>query len=104
MEPTRVEELDDTGEWQPLHGITNVVIFEKLDALRETADRIREMHDAVITFMHAYAKAARPLLEEAGRASQTMHDAGLAARDGKPVRRPDRPAWQSPYGPPARRS
>ncbi|MFB7029653.1 MULTISPECIES: hypothetical protein [unclassified Streptomyces] len=32
-----------------------------------------------------------------------LRAAGLLDKDGHPTRRPDRPAWQSPYGPPPRR-
>jgi hypothetical protein len=32
-----------------------------------------------------------------------LQGAGLIDADGKPVRRTDRPAWQSPYGPPTTR-
>ncbi|MFD3574743.1 hypothetical protein [Streptomyces sp. NPDC058644] len=102
MEPTRVEILVD-GEWQPLEGITNVVIYDEPEITRAVADRMREAQTAMTAFMRAYAEAARPLIEEAGRAFQTMRDAGLIDDDGKPARRPDRPAWQSPYGPPRRR-
>ncbi|MFC8124678.1 hypothetical protein [Streptomyces sp. NPDC057302] len=103
MKPTRVELLGDAGEWQPLHGITNVVVYNEPEMARAAAERIREVQDAMTAFMRAYAEAVRPLLKEVGRAFQTMRDAGLVDDDGKPTRRPDRPAWQSPYGPPKRR-
>lgn len=67
------------------------------------ADRIREVQDAMTDLMRAYAEAIRPVMEELGRAFQTMRDAGLVEDDGKPTQRTDRPAWQSPYGPPKRR-
>lgn len=102
MEPTRVELLDDTGEWQPLHGITNIVIYDEQTALA-VADRIREVQEAMTAFMRAYAEAVRPVMEQLGRAIQTMREAGLVEDDGTPTKRPDRPAWQSPYGPPTRR-
>ncbi|MEV2249376.1 hypothetical protein AB0I94_02265 [Streptomyces sp. NPDC050147] len=103
MKPTRVELLDDNGEWQPLHGITNIVIYDEPEHARALADRIREVQNAMTDLMHAYAEAIRPVMEELGRAFQTMREAGLVEDDGKPARRPDRPAWQSPYGPPTRR-
>ncbi|MFI1677025.1 hypothetical protein [Streptomyces sp. NPDC020607] len=101
MEPTRVEQLVD-DEWKPVHGITNVVIYDEQQITRIT-ERIREVQDAMTALMHAYAEAARPLLEQVGRAFQTLHQARLVESDGKPTMRRDRPAWQSPYGPPARR-
>ncbi len=102
MEPTRVEILDETGEWQPL-GVTNVVVFELPEHVQAAAERVREAQAAVTAFMHAYAEALRPVMEDLGRAFQTLCEAGLVDDDGKPVRHPDRPAWQSPYGPPKRR-
>ncbi|MGD6750966.1 hypothetical protein [Streptomyces sp. BH105] len=103
MKPTRVEHLDDNGEWQPLEGITNVVIYEETEAVRAAADRLREVTQAMHAFMQAYADALRPAVEQMARAFQTMKDANLIDEQGKPVKRSDRPAWQSPYGPPRRR-
>lgn len=33
----------------------------------------------------------------------TLRETGVLDDEGRLVRRPDRPAWQSPYGPPPRR-
>jgi hypothetical protein len=103
VKPTRVELLGDNNEWQPLHGITNVVLYDEPETVRALTDRIRELQDAMTAFMRAYAETVRPVMEQVGRAFQTMREAGLVEDDGKPAKRPDRPAWQSPYGPPRRR-
>lgn len=96
MEPTRVEIMDKHGEWQPLNGITNVVVYETPDCVREAQETLR-------TALRAYAEALRPVLEQIARSFQALREAGAIDEDGKPARRPDRPAWQSPYGPPQRR-
>ncbi|MFF8656785.1 hypothetical protein [Streptomyces huasconensis] len=101
MKPTRVEVLLD-DERQPVHGITNIVIYDEQSA-RALAERIQEFQEAMVALLRAYAEAARPLLEEVGRTFQTMRQAGLVEDDGKPGKGPDRPAWQSPYGPVRRR-
>lgn len=64
---------------------------------------VAELHTALAR----YVEALRPQLEAIGRAfadlGQQLHAAGLIDADGNPTARPDRPAWQSPYGPPQRR-
>ncbi|MEU4172131.1 hypothetical protein AB0F46_35270 [Streptomyces sp. NPDC026665] len=99
MEPTRIEDLDEE-ERQPFHGITNVVPIEATAQLRETVARFAA---GCQTAVRAYAEAMRPFVEELARAVQALRDAGPIPEDGEPARRSDRPAWQSPYGPPARR-
>lgn len=94
MNPTRVEDLDDEQR-RPFHGITNVVIIDS----PELRDRVREMHEDLMKFMTAYARAVSPLLAELGRAFEALRDAGLIDEDGQATRPRDRPAWQSTYGP-----
>ncbi|CAL9502616.1 hypothetical protein [Streptomyces sp. enrichment culture] len=64
---------------------------------------VAELHAAFDRF----ARALWPQLEAAARAfaeiGRQLQDAGLIDADGKPTTRPDRPAWQTPYGPPQRR-
>jgi hypothetical protein len=75
--------------------------FEELQRTR--AARARELHQVLL----AAARTVQPAMEAAARAvrevTRMLQSAGLADKDGKPVRPQDRPAWQSPYGPPARR-
>ncbi|WP_060905373.1 hypothetical protein [Streptomyces scabiei] len=101
---TRLEIMSEDGEWQEVPGVASIEITADPAA---TAARLREAQESIVRFFHAYAEAVRPRIEELGRAlaaaSQAVRDAGLVDADGKPARRPDRPAWQSPYGPPRRR-
>lgn len=64
---------------------------------------VAELHTALARFV----EALRPQIEAAARAfadlGQQLRAAGLIDADGNPTARPDRPAWQSPYGPPQRR-
>lgn len=101
MEPTRVELLVDGG-WQPLRGITNVVLYDWPGLARARRTRSRSP-PTMTSLTRSYAEAAHPLLEQIGHAFQTMREAQLADDNGKRARRPDRPVWQSPCGPPPRR-
>jgi hypothetical protein len=64
----------------------------------------RAFSEAVV---RAYAQAVRPALEALTKAFAEVHralqEAAALDEDCRPVRRVDRPAWQSPYGPPPRR-
>ncbi|WP_405925452.1 hypothetical protein [Streptomyces sp. NBC_00035] len=100
MDPVRIEDLPDE-ERQPFHGITNIVVMDP-EFGRAAAARIGELHTAMLTFVRAYARAIHPAIEEMGRIFQALRDAGPIDESGKPTRSPDRPAWQSPYGPPRR--
>lgn len=64
---------------------------------------VAEVHAAIDRF----ARALWPQIEAAAKAfaelGRQLQDAGLIDADGNPTARPDRPAWQSPYGPPQRR-
>ncbi len=54
----------------------------------------------------AFARALQPVVQAAAavmrQLDEALRAAGHASSTGKPGRR-DRPAWQSPYGPPSRR-
>ncbi|MFD5266730.1 hypothetical protein [Streptomyces sp. NPDC058335] len=83
-EPLRVPELTDEQREQLLNNVA-------------------ELHAAITKF----AQALIPQLQAAAQAfvdfGRQLQDAGLIDADGKPIARPDRPAWASPYGPPPRR-
>ncbi|MFP3986920.1 hypothetical protein U9R90_05335 [Streptomyces sp. E11-3] len=91
VEPTRIEDLDDEQR-QPFNGITNVVIFEETELAHALAAWARQVQAAITALMHAYAQAIRPAMKELDRTLQTLRDAGLVHEDGKPTKRPDRPA------------
>ncbi|MFI8191412.1 hypothetical protein ACIF8T_21755 [Streptomyces sp. NPDC085946] len=73
---------------------------------RVEAERVRRAQAVLEAFARAYMQAVKPAVEAAGRAiaeaAQAIQQAGLVNADGRPARRRDRPAWQSPYGPPRR--
>ncbi len=106
MEPTRVEILDDNGEWRPLHGITNIVIYDDPEIARAVTEQIRKVQDAMTAFMQAYVEALTPAVQRAvatlAEAVRATRAAGLIDEQGNPVKR-DRPAWKSPYEPVQRR-
>ena len=57
---------------------------------------IRKMAQLVVPAVTAAATELNQALDQ-------LRDAGLLDEDFKPITTPDRPAWQSPYGPPTRR-
>ncbi|MGW4300392.1 hypothetical protein ACWEHT_11505 [Streptomyces sp. NPDC004646] len=111
----RLAILGEDGEWQEVHGIASVEFDEEppddaepwaafAEQQRLTAAYVREQHAALI---RAYMTAVRPAAEEASRllaaAARSLRAVRVIDQDGNPIRRPDRPAWQSPYGPAHRR-
>ncbi|PBC80142.1 hypothetical protein BX265_4978 [Streptomyces sp. TLI_235] len=80
----------------PVTGLTD----EQRDALLEAAARVGAEFAKVVQALMPAVQAAAEQLAQLGQALQS---AGLLATDCKPVHRRDRPAWQSPYGPPSRR-
>ncbi|WP_318201079.1 hypothetical protein [Streptomyces sp. SCL15-4] len=65
------------------------------------AERVRRAREALAAIGRAM-EAMRPAAQEAGRAMETLTQA-VQRPSTPPGRRTDRPAWQSPYGPPRRR-
>ena len=57
---------------------------------------IRKMAQLVVPAVTAAATELQAALDQ-------LREAGLLDEDFKPITTPDRPAWQSPYGPPTRR-
>ncbi|EDY43946.1 hypothetical protein [Streptomyces sp. SPB074] len=98
MTITRVEDLPPDERERP-HGI-NLLPDEPP---RELSVRLTEVSTAIQDVTRAYASALRPALEEIARTIRALRDAGLIDQDGKPTQPRNRPAWQSPYGPPPRR-
>jgi hypothetical protein len=60
---------------------------------------LAELHTAIRRFAAAYVAAAAPVLRAVAELAERVHAAEQDMR--QPAR--DRPAWQSPYGPPTRR-
>ena len=85
----RLEFLGDDGEWHELEGVTNVQFRPSGPDVTDEEWRRHDALDSLVYMFTAHEDAARPRVID---------------QDGNPVRtRADRPAWQSPYGPPPRR-
>jgi hypothetical protein len=88
----RLEILGDDGEWHYVPGIASVELHQEQPATSPD-DAFWRRHDALDSLVFlttAFEETRRPRVID---------------QDGDPVRpRTDRPVWQSPYGPPRRRS
>ncbi|GHI91708.1 hypothetical protein [Streptomyces olivaceus] len=77
---------------------------ELTDEQREQLlQRVAETGAMLLRIAEAIAPSVQAAARELARAVQTLQKAGYLTEDGKPVKRPDRPDWASPYGPPLRR-
>ncbi|NUS89382.1 MAG: hypothetical protein HOY75_43455 [Streptomyces sp.] len=117
--------MDEAGEWQQI-GVTSIEIqverpatdpeFERnWEQVREyfarlQAERIRQAEIVVQAFTHAVNTVIKPAIQQASRDLAQAREAfrhlpeAIGCNDcSKPPRPRDRPAWQSPYGPPQRR-
>ncbi|MDX3069170.1 hypothetical protein PV518_44750, partial [Streptomyces sp. ND04-05B] len=56
-------------------------------------------HAAIFQFAQACIPIVLAAAEQFTQHTEALKQAGLLDEDGKPVQRPDRPAWASPYGP-----
>lgn len=101
-------------DWEELPGVTSAEIHTEdpppvpeRTPLQQFAAQYRPLRQAYVQFVHAYAEAARAVVEAAARGieayGRALRQAGLIDQRGRVVARPDRPSWQSPYGPPTRR-
>ncbi|WP_045563008.1 hypothetical protein [Streptomyces sp. FxanaA7] len=110
--------MDEAGEWQNVPGVTSFAIQieyddtefqQSLQRLRENiariqAERARQAQEMARMFARAYVQAVKPAMEAAAAAFAEVQKAVQHANPPLPPgRRHDRPAWQSPYGPPRRR-
>ena len=76
--------------------ITDEQREEMLQRIVTVTAEIRKMAELV-------APAVIKALAELKTAMDGLREARLLDEDYKPIQRSDRPAWQSPYGPPSRR-
>ncbi|WP_053913672.1 hypothetical protein [Streptomyces sp. TP-A0875] len=70
------------------------------------ADATAQLHTALRQFAAAYVAAAAPALRAISELAARVRAAEQARADEYALAPPpadDRPAWQSPYGPPTRR-
>jgi hypothetical protein len=87
----RLEILGDDGEWHYVPGVTSAEFHPEPAAEQPDDQFFRRQHafDALVFSTTTTYEPRRPRVID---------------QDGNPVQpRPDRPAWQSPYGPPSRR-
>jgi hypothetical protein len=76
---------------------------QREDLLRDLAALTAQCQTTVTAMFEALAPVARALAAQFAELQRALQGAGLLDEHGRPVRRTDRPAWQSPYGPPRRR-
>ena len=74
------------------------------DEQRETiARQAAELHAAIAQLAESFIPVARAIVDAFNQLGRQLREAGLIDDDGKLIKAADRPAWQSPYGPPSRR-
>lgn len=113
----------DDADWEPVGHITSVDFHIDPPAIdpefarawqafheqlaRAQAERARRAQAVMEAFVRAYTEAVKPAAEAASRAfaelARAVQQAGARDDHAKPAPRRDRPAWQTPYGPPRRR-
>jgi hypothetical protein len=117
-----VQMRDETGEWQELGGVTSIDIqlappvvdpefapaWQDMQEYiaRIQAERIQLVTSAFEAMRRAFqqlAPAVQQAVSQTREALQNLPEAAGCDDCGKPARPRDRPAWQSPYGPPQRR-
>lgn len=99
------ESIEKISGWEPgpdcpHHSVRLRITDEQRD---EMLRRIVTVTAEIRKIAEAVAPAVVAAAQELARAFAALRDAGLLDDDGKPIARPDRPAWQSPYGPAHRR-
>jgi hypothetical protein len=110
---------DEAGEWQELPGVAAVDIqFPTPSVLEEFAqqwadfidrmtrqrvEQARRAQEAFEAFTRALTEPMKRSVEEATRAFETLQQTAQQEPPPASVRRRERPAWQSPYGPAQRR-
>lgn len=80
--------------------ITPQITDEERDAMLR---RIVTVTAEIRKIAEAVAPAVVAAVAELQKAFDALKEAGLLDDDGTPIRRVDRTAWQSPYGPAHRR-
>lgn len=76
--------------------ITDEQREQMLERIVTVVAEIRKMAELVVP-------AVTAAIAELSKALEGLREAGFLDDDYKPITRADRPAWQSPYGPPSRR-
>ncbi|AMW11633.1 hypothetical protein A4E84_20325 [Streptomyces qaidamensis] len=84
----------EQGQDTPHAALVRAEAREVMRPVHEAFERLREQ---LRPTFEAYGRMLRAFTENLSRSALSEH------QERRPVRRPDRPAWQSPYGPPRRR-
>ncbi|MEU4170994.1 hypothetical protein AB0F46_29455 [Streptomyces sp. NPDC026665] len=101
----RMEILGDDGEWQEVPGVVSVEIRAEVPDWASEPACLLQSAD-VMPLVVAFARKAKAEYERVfDQVAQQMKQAAAAGRayEAALKGRPDRPAWQSPYGPARRR-
>lgn len=70
------------------------------EEFRRVAEQLRDMWQAALRVLRPLMQRVVEVFRDLRR---MLRESGLVDREGKLKVRRDRPAWQSPYGPPQRR-
>lgn len=90
----RMEALGDDGQWHEVPGVTSIELHE---GEPEEADVLADLVVEVRVETTGWDEAVE-------RARRVLELPRVIDQHGNPVQpHPNRPAWQSPYGPPSRR-
>ncbi|WP_086787366.1 hypothetical protein [Streptomyces caniscabiei] len=81
-----------------------ITLPQLTDEQRDTiARQAAELHAAIAQLAESFIPVARAIVEAFNQLGRQLHAAGLIDDEGKLTKPADRPAWQSPYGPPQNR-
>ncbi|MGQ4358541.1 hypothetical protein [Streptomyces sp. SAS_272] len=104
---TRLEVLGEDGEWQEVPGVVSVELHAELeDAAERQVLSLAEVQEQYARFVAAFARQVGARYARcAAQIVDQLHAATAAGQAYAAALRPtpDRPAWQSPYGPARRR-
>jgi hypothetical protein len=70
---------------------------------KQLLNSVANVTAALRAFAEALVPAVQAMGQEFTQLVNALQAAGYLDEDGKPIEHPDRPAWQSPYGPAPRR-
>ncbi|MFF0295567.1 hypothetical protein ACFYS8_13350 [Kitasatospora sp. NPDC004615] len=76
---------------------------QREELARAIAELTATMQASAAAFVQVVVPAVQAAAQQFAILQQQLQAAGFLDASGKPARLTDRPAWQTPYGPPARR-
>ncbi|QFR00736.1 hypothetical protein F9278_36285 [Streptomyces phaeolivaceus] len=94
----------DTPEGAPCaHDTIPTVPMPGWEHREQLLQAAAELHTAITKFTESFMPMARALADSYAQFVRQLREAGYLDDQDQPVKPADRPAWQSPYGPPKRR-